>query len=794
MGSTKGTPVDTAIGTRATDSTGAPLGVVHMDAGRSYAGLPELLRRYIDNADAEAWRSIKAKIDYTYENLDPALAALDEETGFGIDLQARIEGGRKLLLKPNIVTAHAIDPQSHGPGHGSTACTEWALVAALMRWLHDRLGISYHRMCIGEAATTTSSVAGLFTMMHPEGKKVTTEAVIEGRSGGFYGGWGFYFVRKYLAGAHDPAHTDDPMRGHEESVAGTYLPPGLAGDRLMVYDLNRIYDDPTKGRDVAVPHGANFSTITLHKAVVGGDPSDADDMEAYPGCVLVNVPRLKVHQITLVTAAIKNLGIGLYPMQVESDGSFHWKYATPRDEVPGLKSGIPHAIHSAEVDPATGIPKRDSEGRYVVKESAGILGTIADVLTAVSSQDVPMLHVVDAIEAINLDHTGTRPGTREAEGLVVAGLDAVATDLFCARYLFSNTAMDEAHRVGMEDGYGGCFPQRVPLPRVDGGNIVTDTGYDCPISRDRCVRYAAERGLGGSGYYVVGRDAVSGDALASVEGRLGTVRDGAFSDIVTQTLYYDIFKVPWDLQLTSITYLEAVDRLAGTSLKKEFLDAFDEDDDGVVTYEEFGKNGMVNPVLALMGHRVSLEGRERYGFHHGSFLLNARLLKLSNPAWNSDGHDIMKYFFFGPACLAAYTMSQLGLEGQDAFLPTLTWGQGKWPSFQLASYMQVGVMLYGGGFPLGVGATGLYGHALRYADLTQNQGRYSGEVLLEPAPNGAQRYVADVQGGTAPPLDFVFYVPPGFGSIGGSKVPNVEETDDPAKVLTAVFGGGKEVW
>jgi len=210
------------------------------------------------------------------------------------------------------------------------------------------------------------TAASLFTIMNPEGKTVTPEAVIEGKAGDFYGGWGFYFVRKYLAQRHDPSHKDYPIRGYDESVAGTYIPPGHAQDKLMVYDLNRIYDDLTKGRDIEVADGANFSSITLHKVVVGGDPDDADDLKAYPGSVLVNVPKLKVHQLTLLTAAIKNLGIGLYPMQVAEEGgeeSFHWKYSIPYNTVPGLKAGIPHSIWTADVDPRTGIPRRDSSGK-----------------------------------------------------------------------------------------------------------------------------------------------------------------------------------------------------------------------------------------------------------------------------------------------------------------------------------------------------------------------------------------------------------------------------------------------
>ena len=47
--------------------------------------------------------------------------------------------------------------------------------------------------------------------------------------------------------------------------------------------------------------------------------------------------------------------------------------------------------------------------------------------------------------------------------------------------------------------------------------------------------------------------------------------------------------MPWDMQTTFFAYLEAVDQLEKTSLKKKFLDAFDENGDGTVSYEEYGK-------------------------------------------------------------------------------------------------------------------------------------------------------------------------------------------------------------
>jgi hypothetical protein len=794
MAYAKGMSVNSPIGRRKLDATGSAVGVVRMDAARSYAGTGELLQDYINQSNEGAWQKIKARIDYTYENLDLALALLDAETGFGRETRARVAKGQKLLFKPNLVNISNIDPQTHGPGGGSTACTEWPFVAALMRWFHDKLNISYHQMALGEAATTMAAAAGAYSMLNPEARPVTTEAAVEGKAGDFYGGWGFYFVRKYLAESHPASHSDDPMKGHDESVAGTYIPPGQVGDKLLVYDLNRIFDDMTKGRDIAVADGANFNSITLHKAVVGGDPGDPEDMKAYPGCILVNVPKLKVHGITLLTNVIKNLGIGLYPMQSAKVGHFHWDYSVPHTAVPGVKSGIPHQVWVPEIDLSTGLPRRDAKGQYIVEKTAGIPGTMVDIIKAVASQEIFMLHIVDAIETINLEHQGILPGTKVPEGLAFAGLDPVATDLLCARYMFSNVPLKEAKKAGLDDSSGGHFPQRVPVPAVEGNIIVTRTGYDCPLSRDTCFQYAEKRGLGKRKYYVVGRDVVTDRPLVSLQGHLGTVSDGAFSDIITDTMYFDVYKLPWDLQHTALSYFQAVDELTGSSLKKEFLEAFDEDGDGIVSYEEFGKKGMWGPALVLLGMTSSMAGTESLGHLRGAFTSNATVLKCINPMWNPDGHDLFKEFYRGPVCLVAYTMSQLEMESRDLFLPSLTWGKGKWPSYQMASYVQIAIAVYGSEFPNKVGFPSLYGHAFRYADLTQNDGRYAGRIRSQPAPEAAHTYISEVLSGQTEPLDFVLHVPYGYANVGGSKVPNVVETNEPGKVLTATFVAGKEIW
>jgi len=794
MNDSKPLLVNSPIGKCKTDHTGSPVGVVRMDPERSYAGIGGLLQEYINNSNQEAWERISAKIDYTYESLDLALSSLEKETGFSQEITSRLEKGQKLLFKPNLVNPSNIDPQTHGPGMGSMACTEWAFIAALMKWFREKLGVSYHQMALGEAATMTTALAGLFSMMTPDGKTVTPEAVIEGKSDDFYGGWGFYFARKYLADSLEPGASDDPMKGYDESVAGTYIPAGLVSDRLMVYDLNRIFDDESKGLDVKVPDGVNYESITLHKAVVGGAKGDPEDLKANPGCILINVPKFKVHAITLFTNVIKNLGIGLYPMQFARAGGYKWEYSIPHRLVTGMKGAIPHQVWIPEMDHETGFTKRDAAGNYIVRKTGGITATMLDIITAVSSQNIFMIHVVDGIESINVDHQGIGLGVKEPEGMAFAGLDPVATDLLCARYMFSNVPLKEALAVELDDGAGGHFPQAVPIPTVEGNNIVSKMGFDCPLSRDLCLEQAENRGLGKRSYYVVGGDSVTGSPLVSLQGHLGMVTDEAFLDLNTKTLFFDMFKFPWDMQQAAFNYLAASDKLAGTSFKEEFLKAFDEDGDGVVTYEEFGKKGIFGLFLHFGGDMVSRLGSEQLGYLKGRFNAFAKMYKSSDPSMNPNGHDVMREWFYGSACRAAFQISQLEIEFPDPFLPGLTCGQGKWPSFQLARFFQMGVILYGQGYPYKVQFPSLYVLALLYADLTQNGGEYAGQIRSRPNTEAIDRYVEGAIDGTVKPLDFTFYVPAGYDNLSGKMVPNVEVTDDPAKILTASFAGGKEVW
>ncbi|MBY8985038.1 MAG: DUF362 domain-containing protein [Candidatus Lokiarchaeota archaeon] len=535
----------------------------------------------------------------------------------------------------------------------------------------------------------------------------------------------------------------------------------------------------------------NYNSITLHKVITGGNPSDPEDMKAYPGCVLINVPKFKVHAIALFTNIIKNLGIGLYPMQYSSEGDYKWDYAGPHNTtIVGMKSYIPHQVWVSDIDWESSLPKRDAEGNYLIKKTGGIIATMIDIIKAVTNLGIFMFHIVDGIEAINVDHQGG--GLRTQEGMVFVGLDPVATDLLCARYMFSNVPLKESLKVKLEGGTADGFPQSVPIPIRDGNNIISTEGYDCPLARDFTFERAEKRGLGKMSYHAKGYDTLTDSPIISLKGHLGFVKNENFSDIITKILFYDTFKLPWDLQRTIFNYLAAVDELEGTKLMEEFLQYFDEDNDGVVTYEEFGKNGSTTFMLHLAGIMVSSSGKDRLSSLKGYFKMMTSMYRYRDKQHNPDNHDIMKERSLTNACSIAFAISRMAMEVPDPFTPGIMYGKGKWPSFKITQFVGTGNLIYGYGFPFSIAFPSLYGNALFYADLTQNGGQYAGPI--QPDLQAVSRYISDVAKGEVKPLDFILYVPEEYSTLSGAKVPNIEITDDPLKMFTASFRNHEETW
>ncbi|NMM64339.1 DUF362 domain-containing protein [Clostridium sp. P21] len=791
--------VNSPIGTKNVDCNGSAISGVRIDPSKAYGEIPNLLQKFINEKDNTAWNNITSKIDYIYYNLDYALSGLNKETSFEDTVKSELSLGKKLLFKPNLVFPANIDEKTHSRAIGTPILTEWALIAALMRWFHDKLKISYYEMALAEASTGTFLLSAIYSKS--SGKNITTEAVFEGRSGDFYGGWGFYFVRKYLSERHKASHKDDPMKGYEDSIRGQFIPPGKASDRLMVYDLNKIQDVINKGRTIPVPDGATFKEITLSKVIIGGDPNDKDDLEDYPGCILINIPKLKMHAQDLITNAIKNLGIGLYPSQ---------KYDFPHTVYPNLKGKLPHSPWVFEMDPNTHLPIIDENGNYTATKTAGFSGTQSDVIKAVQNENVFLLHVTDTINMINISHDPDERSVTVKEGYVFASLDCVALDLFCARYCFKTLPMLQASKLKVKYRWPTEFVHHVPVAINHGRNISTATWFDSPLFRYNLYRYAEERGIGQREYYILGYDSTTDCPLASLNGHLGRIDNGNFLELITKTLYYNPKTILHDLQLTILSYAKNCDTLTGTSLYKEFMDYFDENKDGIIDYDEKGR-GFETAIFGILSYTNDIISIDEYGPIKKSFLSTSMVIRNSNKNWNSQGHDFSKEAFLIGYAATAYKLSQLDTVYPDIFIKGMMYGRGMWPSWQTVTYMNTNDTIYGSQFINNISLSSLYGSAFQYADKTLNSGIYTkntnstalnsdtiqyGDKIPEPvdqnvsAADSIKKYFEALSKG-AVPLKFTLYVPKGFEKLKGIKIPNVEGTDDPEKIFTAHF---HQIW
>jgi hypothetical protein len=305
-------------------------------------------------------------------------------------------------------------------------------------------------------------------------------------------------------------------------------------------------------------------------------------------------------------------------------------------------------------------------------------------------------------------------------------------------------------------------------------------------------KHYQERGLGQQDYYVVGRDKRQGGSLASVGGRVGRAKAGKFTELLTREMYFSALLPLWDLQATTLAYAEANDTVTGSSYKPAILHDFDENGDGIIDYDEKGKErNLIFIAHSLRLPAVNVDDLERLRIR---FLLAAVPLRCMSKEWNTGGYHFNNWTLFNSAVTASVELAQAPLESPDPFVPGMVWGKGKWPSIQFAQHWYICTQIYGNEFPNSFDVTmSPYGFAFQYADMKWNQGTYNVPRTGSGVADDLSRYHRDVENG-ASLLPFTLYVPPAYGKARNKKIPNVEETDDPGLIFTASFNDGCEVW
>lgn len=667
------------------------IGAVRMDPASSYADVPNLLYQYIQSSETDdlVWESIKEKIDYTYSNLDhclmPILASHKfKDSKVTLAIKKGVKTNKKLFFKVNLIDPMVLNIVDGQPGPGDKAASDWTILAAVMRFFHDDMGIKYNQMAFGEAGTFMPAYSNLLSLTLDT--PCSPEAIMEGRieKDGVivgYGGYPGYFVRKYLQENSSVFYEtdDDPMGGYTESMAGEYLPPGQAIDKLMVYDLNNAEwnlpnSHENRGRVVAVPGGGinHPRGVVIHKAIAG----DPDDIENYPGSVLINISKLKVHCWQIMTNAVKNIGFGGWPMVSGGDNdpdTKDWLYSGPQGQYPpaikccNRKGGVSHSVYHC-TNPEEGKPPIHDGN--TLNKNHGLEGSMVDMCLAIKEVCPVQIHITDAIQTINESHTGD--GVKVNEGYVFASKDPVALDLFCARYLFKTVPKSEGRWTGTHLGKGFAVKDPVPYYYDVAEKILSKTEYDSPVSRATTFKYAHKRGLGKLNYSVIGRDttATKKNILISRKGHFGYLKRNRFKELMTQTRYYHKWGMWWDMQKTMLGYVRASDDLEGSNYYNYLMNEMNgsglySGKDDILDTSETGFNGTNDAALSLFGKAYHEVGQNNTNI--GMSYFYEKLLKWSDIRWNEFGYNGLKPFKDSMALL----------NGWKAVDP----GTGEWPSF-----------------------------------------------------------------------------------------------------------------
>ena len=162
-------------------------------------------------------------------------------------------------------------------------------------------------------------------------------------------------------------------------------------------------------------------------------------------------------------------------------------------------------------------------------------------------------------------------------------------------------------------------------------------------------------------------------------------------------------------------WARANDQLTGSSYARAWLDAFDENGDGIIDYEEKGREGTTDFFLYGAAYDNHVTARVAHGRWLGYFLFHSNMLRWSNVELNVEKRDFLKHHQETSAVAMGMALSRMEIEAPDPIFPSMTWGKGKWPSIQAAVYLTTGMAIYGRGFPSRMTTDSLYGVAFRYA-------------------------------------------------------------------------------
>lgn len=174
---------------------------------------------------------------------------------------------------------------------------------------------------------------------------------------------------------------------------------------LELIDLNS-YDS----LDIDVDNGLVLDWVRVGRSVIEAD-------------VVINVPVLKTHRATLLSACLKNIGVGCAARE-EKKRLHRW----------GIDKGL------------------------------------VDVYSVVK----PKFNLVDGIIALEGDGPNLPPGKSKPLGLLIAGKDGLAVDAVCAKIMGLDPIKVKHLRLAHEQGLGILDLEKIEIKGVDLDDAVTD--------------------------------------------------------------------------------------------------------------------------------------------------------------------------------------------------------------------------------------------------------------------------------------------------------------------------------
>lgn len=265
------------------------------------------------------------------------------------------------------------------------------------------------------------------------------------------------------------ADPDSGITTHPRFVHGVLdylLDHGAVADRTTMVEDPRDTDDdePRHWRgtgylEVADSTGVGLRFPTTASCVARSVPDPlvfptlAVDREATDAAtVLINVPKLKTHNLAITTLSMKNL-MGLV-------------YTPDRHYCRQAWLEIPEADRAGSATPEAASPDAPFDTALHERWQAGL----ARRLTDTAKVAVPRLNVIEGV--VGRDGTGFRNGANYALGLVVAGVNVVAVDAVASYLMGFDPASPIYLRIAAEAGLGTNDLGSIRVYEVDAGRLV----------------------------------------------------------------------------------------------------------------------------------------------------------------------------------------------------------------------------------------------------------------------------------------------------------------------------------